>query len=272
MNLENELISKMPCSNCNKEGHNKRTCKAPVSEEIVEPIVEPTVKKEIVEPTVEPIVKEIVEEIVKKPIIPVSSWYKIPEINKDTYLSLIRPLYDIIEGKKISKSEPDLFAKQGWMNFHNINEEQWEYENKKIQIQRVWTMAWGDFHQNLMGSFPGWENYKRGHITGCDIGKEDNTCVAEIKNNTNTMNSDSKKSVMKKLKKQKDLGKRSILVIINGDTNSSVKDGIETISGKHFYKELSGRLSFMDDILSTTNESFKLYKTFESLTTALEIV
>jgi len=247
----------MPCSICNKEGHNRRTCKEPVSE--------PIMKEKPIIPVSEPIMKE-------KPIIPVSSWYKIPEINKDTYLSLIRPLYDIIEGKKISKSEPDLFAKQGWMNFHNINEEQWEYENNKIQIQRAWTMAWGYFHQNLMGTFPGWENYKKGHITGCDIGKEDDTCVAEIKNNINTMNSDSKKSVMKKLKKQKDLGKRSILVIINGNIKSSVKDGIETMSGKQFYEELSGRLSFMDDILSTTNESLKLYKTFESLTISLEIV
>lgn len=128
----------------------------------------------------------------------------------------------------------------------------------------------GDFHQALMGIFPGWINYKRGHATGCDIGKEDNTCVVEIKNNTNTMNSSSKESNLKKLKKQKELGKRAVLVIINGDIKPSVKDGVETISGRQFYEELSGRVTFMDDLLSTTNETFTRYKTFESLKLALE--
>jgi formylmethanofuran dehydrogenase subunit A len=121
-----------------------------------------------------------------------------------------------------------------------------------------------------MGTFPGWENYKKGHITGCDIGKKDDTCVAEIKNNTNTMNSSSKESVLKKLKKQKDLGKRALLVVINGDTQYSVKDGIETISGRQFYGEISGRLTFMDDMLSTVTETFKQYNTFEALKLALE--
>jgi hypothetical protein len=124
------------------------------------------------------------------------SWYRIPEINKETYLSVMKPLYDIIEGKKVSKSEPDPFAQQGWMLFHKMKSEEWEHEHKKIQIERAWTMAWGDFHHNLMGTFPGWKNYKKGHATGCDIGKEDDTCVGEVKNNTNTMNSSSKESVL----------------------------------------------------------------------------
>jgi hypothetical protein len=200
------------------------------------------------------------------------SWYKIREINKETYLRLVKPLYDIIEGKKLSKSEPDLFAQQGWMLFHNMKKEEWEHQHKKIQIERAWTMTWGTFHQNLMGSFPGWINYKKGHSTGCDIGNEDNNCVGEVKNNTNTMNSSSKESVLKKLKKQKDLGKRALLVVINGDIKKTVKDGIETISGRQFYEELSGRPTFIDDILSTTNESFRQYKTFDALKTALEIV
>jgi hypothetical protein len=197
------------------------------------------------------------------------TWYKIPEINKVSYLSLIKPLYHIIEGKKVSKSEPDPFAQQAWMSFHNLPVAGWEYEHKKIQSERAWTMSWGDFHQNLMGLFPGWTNYKRGHVTGCDIGKEDGTCVVEVKNNTNTMNSSSKESVLRKLNKQKELGKRAVLVYINGDIKQSVKDGIEIMSGKTFYKELSGRVTFIDDLLSTTDETFKQYKTFEALKLAL---
>ena len=85
------------------------------------------------------------------------------------------------------------------------------------------------------------------------------------------MNSSSKESVIRKLKKQKDLGKRALIVVINGDINHSIKDGIETISGRKFYEELSGRPTFIDDLLSTTNETFNQFKTFEALKTALGI-
>ena len=208
-------------------------------------------------------------QIIHKKIYP--NWYKILEIHPDTYLNLIKPLYDILEGKKVSKSEPDQFSKQGWMSFNKTTEEEWEESHKKIQIARAFSMAWGDFHQSLMGSFPGWTNYKRGHNTGCDIGKEDGTCVVEIKNNVNTMNSSSKESVLRKLKLQKDLGKRAVIVIINGDISSSTKDGIETLNGKQFYEELSGRSTFMEDLLLTTNKTFECYNTLDSLKSSLKI-
>ena len=199
------------------------------------------------------------------------NWYKIDEINIETFLGLIKPLYDIIEGKKVSKSEPDPFAQEAWKSFYNMTTEKWTAEHKKIQNERAWTMAWGDFHQNIMGSFQGWDNYNKGHITGCDIGKKDGTSVVEVKNNTNTMNSSSKETVFKKLKKQHDLGKRAILVIINGDVVKCVKDGIEIISGRQFYEELSGRASFMDDLLKTINKAFGIYKSYETLKLSLEI-
>uniref|UniRef100_A0A6C0DZQ4 Restriction endonuclease n=1 Tax=viral metagenome TaxID=1070528 RepID=A0A6C0DZQ4_9ZZZZ len=198
------------------------------------------------------------------------SWYKIPEIKIKVFITLIKPLYDIIEGKKIQKSEPDIFAQELWMALYNMTNEEWEKEHKKIQIERVWTMALGIFHQNIMGSFDNWENYKKGHKSGCDIGKIDGSCIAEIKNNINTMNSSSKESVLKKLKKQKELNKRTLLVIVNGDIKNYVKDGIEFISGRMFYNELSGRSNFMDDLLLTLTECFIHYKTYNALTDSLK--
>ena len=121
-----------------------------------------------------------------------------------------------------------------------------------------------------MGSFDNWENYKKGHKSGCDIGKIDGSCIAEIKNNINTMNSSSKESVLKKLKKQKELNKRTLLVIVNGDIKNYVKDGIEFISGRMFYNELSGRSNFMDDLLLTLTECFIHYKTYNALTDSLK--
>lgn len=242
----------MKCSVCKKEGHNKNSCNmdaTPISSTKVDVKIEPQIKLDFI----------------KFP-----EWYKIHEVNKNTFLELIRSLYDVIEGKKVSKSESDFFAQQTWLSFHNMTIEEWEREHKKIQLERAWTMAWGDFHQNLMGSFPGWINYKKGHATGCDIGNEDKQCIAEVKNNVNTMNSSSRESVLNKLKKQSQLGKRALLVIINGDIRKNVKDGVETINGKQFYEELSGRQDFMDDLLETLKQSFSRYKTFESLKTALE--
>lgn len=192
-------------------------------------------------------------------------WYKIPEINYEMFLSLSKPLYEILEGKKSPKSEPDVFAKECLKSFKDQSEDDWKKYHRSIQIERTWTMEWGKFHQNLMGSFPGWNNYKQGHETGCDIGKEDGTCVAEIKNNTNTMNSDSLKSVQRKLNKQKELGKRVILIVVNGDIRHRNIDGIEWMSGRQFYEEVTGRASFWSDLLYTATYCFKTFKTFDEL-------
>lgn len=49
----------------------------------------------------------------------------------------------------------------------------------------------GDFHQNLLGRVDGWVNLGRGHPTGMDLKKEDDTIWMELKNKYNTMNSSS---------------------------------------------------------------------------------
>ncbi len=192
-------------------------------------------------------------------------WYKIPEIPYKTFIELVKPMYDILENKKESKSEIDIFAKESLKSFSDSSEEDWVNEQLMIQKSRKWSMCWGEFHQSLMGSFEGWENYKTGHSSGCDIGKKDGSCIAEIKNNINTMNSSSKESVIAKLKKQKSEHTRAILVIINGDIKKKIEEDIEWISGKEFYEELSGRPNFMDDLLETVKHMFKTYKKYQDL-------
>lgn len=49
----------------------------------------------------------------------------------------------------------------------------------------------GDFHQNLLGRVDGWVNLGRGHPSGMDLKKEDDTIWIELKNKYNTMNSSS---------------------------------------------------------------------------------
>jgi len=195
--------------------------------------------------------------------------YKIPEIATSDFLTHIRPLYDLLEGKKTSKSEEDPFAKRAWMSYYGKSEADWVAENRMIQIRKVLTMELGNFHQNMMGSLPGWVNYKIGHASGCDIGRADDTIIAEIKNNTNTMNSSSKESVVKKLQKQVAAGKRALLIVVNGDISHRTIDGVEWISGRDFYAEATGRPEFIDDLLTTLLHCFTTYKTYAELAKAL---
>jgi hypothetical protein len=205
-----------------------------------------------------------------QPVISYSTWYKIPEIDIRIFVSLLKGLYEVLEEKNKPKSEEDVFARECWSSYYDITKEEVDEERKRVQKEKAFTMNLGYFHQDLMGSFSGWENYKKGHETGCDVGKTDGTCVAEVKNNKNTMNSSSQESVLNKLKRQKELGKRAILVIVNGGIPQKEKDGILWMSGLDFYTELSGRAEFFDDLRLTLSYVFKNYKTYSSLTTFLE--
>lgn len=197
-------------------------------------------------------------------------WYKIPEIPIKVFSNHLHKIYEVFEDKNKSESKEDIFARECWASYNNITTEQVDEERKRVQKDRVFTMKLGDFHQSLMGSFTGWENYDKGHETGCDIGKVDGSCVVEIKNNTNTMNSSSQESVLNKLNKQKELGKKSILVIVNGDIKQKEKNGIIWMSGKDFYAELSGRKEFFNDLLNTLKYVLDKYKTYRSLTEFVE--
>jgi hypothetical protein len=197
------------------------------------------------------------------------AWYTVPEIAPAVLYTLLEPIYNILEGRSTSKSAEDPFAKHSWMAFYGQTQASWEEELLRSQKKKAFTMAWGNFHQNLMGSFPGWANYGIGHPTGCDIGKQDETCVCEIKNNINTMNSSSKESVLGKLKKQKALGKRVLLIEVNGDKKQKEIEGVIIMSGREFYQELSGRASFMDSLDQTLGAVFQNYKSFQSLKDSL---
>jgi len=193
-------------------------------------------------------------------------WYKIPEYDINKFMSYIKSLYDIYENKKIYKSEIDLFGIEGSASFYEMTIDDIIKKREIEQKDRALAMARGLFHQNLMFGFNGWENFKSGHITGCDGGTKDGTIICEVKNNINTMNSSSLTSVINKLKKQIELGKQAILVIVNGDIKPKIDiNGIKWISGKDFYTELSGRNDFWDSLLDTYKYLLKNFKTYNSI-------
>ena len=76
-----------------------------------------------------------------------------------------------------------------YSNRFNLND--WKNFEIPRQHDKKASNRIGDFHQNLLGRVDGWVNLGRGHPTGIDLKKEDDTIWMELKNKYNTMNSSS---------------------------------------------------------------------------------
>jgi len=196
---------------------------------------------------------------------------KLPKLKISALVAALEKPYMILQEQVDSKSKDDPFSKRGLMGFYDQAEIDWLKNQKIIQKERAWTMSMGYLHQDLMGDgFDGWETYDNGHETGCDTGSKDGKVVTEVKNNVHTMNSSQKEAIYSKLKKQVDLGKRALLVIVNGDIKKKMlPGGIEQISGRDFYAELSGSPAFYDNLVECIGMIFKEFKTYDALKAAL---
>jgi hypothetical protein len=64
-------------------------------------------------------------------------------------------------------------------------------------------MKQGEIMQIIIGNFPGWTDLGIGHKTGLDCIKEDNSCIMELKNRYNTVNSGGTKFLCDKLAEYK---------------------------------------------------------------------
>ena len=69
-----------------------------------------------------------------------------------------------------------------------------ELQDKNSALRGM-SNAIGNFHQNILGSVSGWENYDSGY----DLENLEKKILAEIKNKHNTMNKDNKDKVYSKL-------------------------------------------------------------------------
>ena len=168
---------------------------------------------------------------------------RIPEIDPEIFESFLAEIRKAI-GKE-SKEESDPFLEALIKKYPNA-------ADFKNQIsQKI-----GIFHQKTMGAFDGWESIEHGK--GVDVFSKDGKTVMEVKNKYNTMNHDSKKSVMEKLQKFVSDGKTAILCIINVKNNKPPKfpeaGEIRIKSGREMYHILSGRETFFDDLLTTFTE------------------
>jgi hypothetical protein len=195
----------------------------------------------------------------------VPAWYMIPEIPFPSFLELLNPIYKRMSMAMESKSEEDPLFRMVFQASQGMSDEEFDHFWKQQQMAKRLQMAMGDFHQHLMGLFEGWDDYKQGHETKCDIGKKDGSIICEIKNNINTMNSDSQARVIQKLQKQVQQGKEARIIIVNGNIARKEKDGIVWMSGREFYQEQSGRADFMQSVQQTMFHVFSTYDTIDSL-------
>lgn len=197
------------------------------------------------------------------------AWYKLPEIPFESYVRCLRPLYQVLEKRNKSKSQPDVFLKTILASHSGMTTEQWSAAELQRLYEKALSMKMGDFHEELMGKFPGYETLPLGHPTGTDVRKTDDTEFIEVKNRDNTMNSGSAETVIRSLTKLADEGKKSILVLVNSAKKTlprfKAPRTVEVVSGRQIYAYLSGRDTFYDDLLETLNQTFRRYPTYASL-------
>ena len=196
-------------------------------------------------------------------------WYLIPEIPFPRYVFCLSYIYGVLEKKHKSKSDPDVFLKAVLQNFSGMSDADWEREEQKRLYMKSMESKMGDFHEELMGQFPGYICTALGDESGCDVKKKDGSVYMEVKNRDNTMNSSSGKSVVEKLAVLAAKGVRAILVEVNcpgGKVNRyGAPASVEVWNGRQAYEFLSGRPDFFDRLLHTLSETMRQHKEFDAL-------
>lgn len=186
-------------------------------------------------------------------------------------VKFLKPIYENMKGKE-HISCPDPFTSPTYKNLSGLPDEMLNFITKQVQMLKTHTMNFGDFHQNFIGSLPGMKNLGKGHKSKLDVMNEKKRIIAELKNNENTMNSDSRTSVYNKLMKAIDDGWNAYLAIINGSVeNMILPNGIRQISGRDFYAMITGIPSFYDDLAFTIDWLTANYKTYGELLEACSI-
>ena len=112
------------------------------------------------------------------------------------YFDKVKPLITkIVKSKqKPYVHEPTIFGDNSEENIksletaHNIKQKQ---------------MKEGLIAQTIIGNFEGWDDLGRGHSSGLDCCKKDNSIIMDVKNRYNTCNSGSGKALFDKLSKYK---------------------------------------------------------------------
>lgn len=203
------------------------------------------------------------------------AWYNIKEISRGGYVKACEGIYEVVEGRNKSKSEEDPFIKAVIIGNVGLSDSDFKKTEDARLKQKALEMKMGDFHEELMGKFQGWETLPNGHSSGFDVRKLDNSTFLEVKNRHNTVKGSDGKHIIERMQHYKANGKKVILVQVNCPKGKVSRYGaaadVPIMNGTEAYEYLSGRKTFFDDLLKTVQYTFTTYKTLASLKTALGI-
>jgi hypothetical protein len=157
--------------------------------------------------------------------------------------------------KNFDKNTVDPFSAAIEMYSLKLDYDTWRRSEKTRQIQKSLQNAIGAFHQNILGSMPGWINAGSGG--SYDVENSKLRVIAEIKNKHNTMNSSSANETYAKLSNHLKFDKKgytAYLVQVVPDKAEDynkpwspshktmlLREDIRVVDGESFYDLASGQ-------------------------------
>ena len=168
----------------------------------------------------------------------------------------------------LEKNVLDPFAALFSVTYNEITLRDWAVLEKERQVQKSIQNAIGEFHQNILGSFHGWQNPGRGG--SFDLINDEKMIVAEIKNKHNTMNSSSAEQTYNKLAGHLKYGKKNYIAYLvqvvpqhakdydvpwsPNQTTLALREDIRRIDGESFYDLASGEKNTLQRIYESLPE------------------
>jgi len=165
------------------------------------------------------------------------------------------------------KNKIDPFSAIFDASHQRISLARWIEQEKSRQLQKTLQNTIGEFHQDILGAIPGWENLGRGHVL--DVRNPQKKVIAEVKNKFNTTKGNHKKQIYDDIKKElarpenKDFVGYYVEVIPATQTpynkpftpsdnltqkRRPTNERIRVIDGKSFYKLATGNDNALEEL------------------------
>jgi hypothetical protein len=130
-----------------------------------------------------------------------SDW--LPFLSNDALCTILEELKSAADlarakaEKSISRNVVDPFTALFQIQLLSIPAQEWPAVEKRRQIEKSLQNHIGDFHQKLLGAFPGWSDKRVGSVV--DLVSEQHHVIAEIKNKHNTLKASDQAGLYDKL-------------------------------------------------------------------------
>jgi len=160
---------------------------------------------------------------------------------------------------RLTKNALDSFKMVFDIMNRGFNLEKWVDNEHERQADKTVNNKIGEFHQMLLGGVNGWTYLGKGHSTGMDLKKNDDTIFIELKNKFNTVKGENFPNLFDKLKKVVDENSNTIayyayITAKNGTSGERVwrvsqrseNPRIMEIWGSKVYELITGKSSSLE--------------------------